>query len=732
MQDQSTSEIAARLQLRETHVENVLRLTREHCCVEFIATYRKSATGGLDESAIRAVLEHRNDLAKLASCKEAALQDIRGRGTLTPEMERAILRAPDPRRLHDLIVAFNPRRDTAAATAVARGLAPLAKAIRTGNTAAGLDELGANYVHHDREVHTADDALAGASHIIAEQLGTMPRVRRKARDAAWSTGVLRCSPGAAPEEQVKEFRDYFSYSEPVRDVPPHRVLAINRGERKKGLKVVLDMPLDQLLSRCREFAAREEHPFADFLTGCLRDALQRLVLPSIVREVRCDLTQRAERHAIEVFGTNVCGMLMTPPVRGVRVLGIDPGFRTGCKTTVVDADGALQAETILYAHEPHRRWDEAKKTLLEAIRKHKVDVVAIGNGTGCHETEQLVAEVIAEYDLPTRYTLVTEAGAGAYAAGELAAEEFPDLEPALRATVSVARRLQDPLSEFTKVDPRVVGVGLYQYDVDPERLKEHLDAVVRMCVNRVGVDVNKAHVALLRNVAGLNAARAREILAHRRRNGPFRSREQLKEVPGLDSHAFRNCAGFLRIYDGENPLDRTGIHPESYAHAERLIEFFGGSPGDLTTARGVPGLRSQLEMVTLEDLANQTGIDVSTLSGILHCLEHPGYDPRERNAPPIFKRQMTRLEDLKPGTWLKGTVRNVVDFGAFVDVGLKEDGLVHVSQFSNKYVKNPTDFLHVGQTVDVRVISTDPARRRIALSMIRDPKPPPSQEESGA
>jgi len=720
-----TSEIALQLRLREQQVQSTLDLLRQGNTVPFIARFCKETTGGLNRKTITAMVELRDRLAALGARKKAVLETIRDQGKLTDEFEKAVALAGQPWLLEDLYLPFRSQRHTAATLARDRGLEPLAELILSGQGETQIEDAAANFIRHDREVHTTDDAMAGASHIIAEHYSTNARLRQKVRDMIWSQGVLKSRKGPSADEELKEFRDYFSFSESVRNLPPHRVLAVNRGERKKALKTVVEVPMDELVKQCCKLCIRQGHPFADFLQGCLTDSLTRLVVPGISREVRRELTERAQQHAIDVFASNLRGILLTPPVPGVRVLAVDPGFRTGCKVAALDADGLLLGETIVYPHEPQKRWDEAKTALAEIIQKHRIDVVAIGNGTGCHETEKLVSEIIADNKLPIRYSLVSEAGASAYAAGELAKEEFPDLDAALRGTVSIGRRLQDPIADFVKVDPRCIGVGLYQHDVDQNLLKEHLDQIVYDCVNEVGADLNRANATLLSRISGLDEKIARNIVQHRCKSGPFTSREQLKNVEGVDEQVYRQSVGFLRIFGGDNPLDRTYIHPENYPVAHRILQRFGYGDDDLARRDGLPGLREKLQGVSLETLSAELDAGIPTLSDILYCLEFPEHDPRDEHPPPVFKTEMMRLEDLQPGMWLKGTVRNVVDFGAFVDIGVREDGLVHVSQFSSRYIKNPVDFVHVGQTVDVRIMSIDHDRRRIALSMIHDQRPVP-------
>ncbi|NIA21221.1 MAG: S1 RNA-binding domain-containing protein [Anaerolineaceae bacterium] len=735
-----TSETASQLRLREAQVQGTLYLLRQGNTVPYLARYCKETTGGLNRKTITAIVERCNRLSALQARKKAILQSLGEQGKLTDELRKAISLAGQPWLVEDLYLPFRPQHHTAAVLARDRGLEPLAELILSGQGETQIEDMAANFIRHDREVHTTDDALAGASHIIAEVYSTKARLRQKVRDTVWAQGVLRSSKGPNADEQFKEFRDYFNFSELVKNLPPHRVLAVNRGQRKKALKIAVEVPMDELLGQCRRMIIPENHPFADFLQRCLTDSLTRLVIANISREVRHELAERAELHAVDVFASNLQGILMTPPVPGLRVLAVDPGFRTGCKVAALDGDGRLLGETIVYPHEPQKRWDEAKTALAEVLRKHRIDVVAIGNGTGCHETEKLITEVIAENNLEIKYSLVSEAGASAYAAGELAKEEFPNLDAALRGTVSIGRRLQNPISEFVKVDPRCIGVGLYQHDVDQDLLKEHLDQVVYDCVNEVGADLNRANLALLSRISGLNESLARSIVARRDKSGPFTSREQLKSIDGIDQNVFRQSAGFLRIFGGDNPLDRTYIHPEDYPIAHRILQRFGYSEADLARPGGLPGLREKLQGLSLEKLSAELEVGIPTLSDLLYCLEFPEHDPRDDHPPPIFKTEMMRLEDLKPGMWLKGTIRNVVDFGAFVDIGVREDGLVHVSQFSSRYIKNPVDFVHVGQTVDVRIMSIDRDRQRIALSMIHDHQrpapprsataPPPSQPPS--
>ncbi len=723
MSEETIATIAALGHFNLEHVRAATEMIDQGFTIAFIARYRKEKTGNMGHGGLLRLLRLRQQVNQLQMRKAAVIESIREQDKLTPDLESQIQHAGQMRVLEDLYLPFKPARRTAGTIAVERGLQPLADAIMNGDQPLPLNQMAAGYIRHDQELHTTSDVLNGALMIVSECYGAHPLIRQRVRDLVWGEGVLTCSRGAVPEEHVKEFRDYFNFSEAIRQLPPHRVLAVNRGERKKALKVSVHVTQDILMEECRTLLVPQDHPYEDFLLQAIDDSLNRLVIPAISREVRKELTEAAECHAMDVFASNLTGMLMTPPVADARVLAIDPGFRTGCKVAALDEQGKLLAETIVYPHEPQCRWQDSKDTLRDLILKHKIELIAIGNGTGCHETEKLLTEAIAENDLHAKYTMVSEAGASVYAACPLAEEEFPKLDPALRAAVSIGRRLQNPLGEFVKVDPRCIGVGLYQHDVDQEMLRARLEEVVTNCVNSVDADANTAEASLLARISGLNPDMAKAIVASRLKDGPFRSRQDLCRIPEMDEFTFTMCAGFLRISGSENPLARTRVHPENYQVAETALDMLGYSLEDVANAEGLPGLRQKLEKVSLEEMAKSLGVGIPTLSDILFSLEHLDYDVRLQSPQPIFKSRMLVLEDLKPGMWLKGTVRNVVDFGAFVDIGVKEDGLVHVSQLSSKYIKNPTDFVHVGQTVDVRIVTIDRDRRRIALSMIRLQEP---------
>jgi len=712
--------LADRLGIKREPAEAASKLLDDRLTLTFIAHYCKSATGGLDESRLRRLATAREELRTLEDLRERVRREAKRAGLLTDELTQALDGATEAELLRDLLELSKPGRRTAATVATERGLAPLADYAWAG-PAEGPDlaQKAAEFVSHPREVRSAEDALAGAGHILAERFSRDWRVRQAIRRCVWEKGILEARQAKHGGKASAEFRAYFKFDEPVAHLPPHRVLAINRGERSKAIKV--SFAPETLFEEVMPILVRPGHRFAEFLKTVLGDALGRLVLPTIEREIRRRLTRQAEEHAIEVFAANLENLLMTPPLANTRILVIQPGFRSGCKVAVLETDGGLLAETILYPHEPKKQWLESKTALLAAIRNHGVQAVAIGNGTGCRTTEELVSQVIEENHLDLQYTIVNEAGAGAYADSPLAREEFPNLEASLRATISIGRRLQDPLAELVKIDPRAVGVGLYQHDVNQDRLKATLEQTVQSCVAAVGADVNTASPALLRYVPGLGP-QAVEALVARRRAGPIASREELRTLPTWDDRTFLQAAGFLRV-TGPNPLDATPIHPESYPAAERLLAKVGHKLEDLRNADSAKALEKDLTGISLEPLASDVGVPMLELMDLVSALQHPRFDPRSKHAPPIFRKKIRHIEDLQPGMWVKGTVRNVVDFGAFVDVGLAEDGLVHISQFSSHYIRNPTKFLHAGDVVEVRVVSIDADRNRISLTLIPDRRP---------
>lgn len=805
--------IAQDLQIRKLQVEAVVHLLDEGNTIPFITRYRKERTGGLNEEVLRQIQKRVQQQRNLTDRKQTILRNLTIQGKLTEELKNAVLYCEQPKRLEDLYLPFKPKKKSLAAAAREKGLGELAQSIWNREpVAANLGELLPTMVSPEKGLNTIEDILAGVGHILAEQMAELPEVRDLGRRFLWDTARLVVAKNEnVAEGQGQEFKDYFNYVESVRQIPPHRVLAINRGERENIIKCKLDAPFDRLFGYLLELLPLAEHPHAELLKRYAQDAMARLLVPSIEREIRRDLTDRAEEHAVAVFARNLRRLLLQPPVRGKRVLAIDPAYRTGCKLAVLDeysavldtstiypfattsspkwekkkkkdekkveapaataepstpADGpakpeAVSAASTSSATQPDGQADhpansetaattqpsdtqdvsstttvnaapetatpaepapdkkaEAKAKLIEFAKQHKIDLIALGNGTASRETEEIVAAAIAEALPGVSYVVVNEAGASHYSTSPTAREEFPNLDATARGTVSIGRRLQDALSELVKIDPQNLGVGLYQHDIAEKKLKESLESVVESAVNYVGVDLNTASAALLRYVAGLNQLRAHAIVDRRNSKGPFKTREQLQEVPGIGDITYTQAAGFLRIPNSENPFDNTAIHPETYVAANKLLEKVNKTPGQLSDGAALIELRAKLTELPAEPTAQELGIGLPTYHDLVEALTRPGRDPREELPPPIFKQGILQIEDLKPGLELKGTVQNVVDFGAFVDVGLKDSGLVHISQLANKFIKSPYDIVSVGDIVTVWVMTVDMDRRRVSLTMI--------------
>jgi transcriptional accessory protein Tex/SPT6 len=805
------SRIAQDLQIRKVQVESVVALLDEGNTVPFITRYRKERTGGLNEEIIRQVQTRVGLLRQLAERKKTILKSIEGQGKLTDELRDALLAADTSKRLEDLYLPYKPKKRTLATMARERGLEPLALAIWTRDPAvANLNEVLPTMVNPEKELATPEDVLQGVGHILAEQVSETADVRAAVRALLWETAKLTTGKSETlAEGQGLEYKDYFQFTEPVRHIPPHRILAINRGEKEGALKGRLEWDAEAVRKAALAKLPLDHHPHAEFLRAVTEDALGRLLLPSLEREIRRELTEESEEHAVRVFARNLRSLLLQPPLRGRRALAIDPGYRTGCKLAALDEVGNLLEEGVIYPfgrgdrgkgkgdrargekHEPPRSEKQepppasapeavpqasapdtapppeaqpvelpapameappappappppaprevAKTKLEELIRKHQLNVIAIGNGTACRETEELISELISSRLPELAYVIVNEAGASVYSASTVGREEFPNYDATLRGTISIGRRLQDPLSELVKIDPQSIGVGLYQHDLHPRRLKEQLDAVVESCVNHVGVDLNTASVPLLRHVSGLNQLVARELVDYRKQNGPFRSRDQLLQVPNVGPARYVQAAGFLKILGGDNPLDQTWIHPESYGAAQRLLGELGYGLDVLQDRQRNEELQQRLKSLPPEEVSVRLEVGVPTLRDILEALARPGRDPREDLPAPIFKKGILKLEDLQPGMELKGTVLNVVDFGAFVDIGLKDSGLVHISQMANRYIKNPYDVVAVGDVVTIWVLSVDQERRRVSLTMIKpgterkppEKKPPPQRPQRG-
>ena len=870
-QPHDLSRIAQDLQIRKAQVEAVVQLLDEENTVPFITRYRKERTGGLNEEAIRRIEERVHDLRGLADRKQTILKHIAYQGRLTDGLVQAILAAEFPKRLEDLYLPYKPKKKSKATEAREKGLGPLAEAIFHRDPAvAKLDEVLPGLVDPDKWLLNTDEVLAGVKDVLADLIADSADVRGPLRNYIWDQGLVAANKvETLPDGKGKEYEPYAQFKEPVKEIPPHRVLAINRGEKANVLRVRID--LDRNLAG--EIAVYHldlvDHPHRELMASVVADALDRLVLPSLEREVRRELTEKAQDHAIVVFARNLRSLLLQPPLRGKRVLAVDPGIRTGCKLAVLDETGTLVEDAVVYPHGQKRNAAESKRKIEQLVRKYQIPVIAIGNGTGCREAEQLVADLIADLEhrrlnpsasvsealaeppapepaapvipsvpepasvthsdtethglpaqsfdstpllsveamtltsevspapeittaettgthapvsetlttathqapaapMPTppprqpevsleglpdalpelAYVIVIEAGASDYSASPVAREEFPTLDATTRGTISIGRRLQDPLAELVKIDPQHIGVGLYQHDVKPKHLKESLETVISSCVNAVGVNLNTASVPLLRHVSGLNQLVAREVVDYRGRNGPFTSREQLLQVPGLGDKRFTQAAGFLKIPDAPDPLETTWIHPESYPAARQILADLGFTPADLRDRAKLEELRGKLGTVNAAEAALRLKTGEPTVRDILDAIARPGRDPREDLPPPIFKKGVLRLEDISPGMELKGTVLNVVPFGAFVDIGLKESGLVHISQMANRYIKSPYDVVAVGDVVTVWVMEVKPGEKKISLSMIapgqerrlqgdrfagppRDQRPEPRQEQRG-
>lgn len=890
------SRIAQDLQIRKIQVENVVQLLDEGNTIPFITRYRKERTGGLNEDVLRIIQERVQLLRQLGDRKQTILRSIDNQGKLTPELRSAILSADNPRRLEDLYLPYKPKKRSLATAAREKGLEPLALAIWYGDPAVGnLSEVLAGMIEPEKDLTDAEKVLEGARHILAEMVAEAADVRSAVRNVLWDTGKLCTNKSEKlAEGQGLEYKDYFQFTEPVRHIPPHRILAINRGEKENALQVKFDwdselglrialerlpLPLPGSLPPLPEASpppvapsaatvgepsslsnetgessalaagaseavalateqppadvvaapelprsaltplplraeALDKHPHADFLREVTLDALTRLLVPSLEREIRRELRMRAEDHAVSVFARNLRSKLLAAPLRGRRVLAIDPGFRTGCKLAVLDEIGNPIEDGVIYPHTGSKR-GEAKAKLEQMVRKYQTQVIAIGNGTACRETEEIVSELIAELDARRRgeatppppavaevapveapptpsveptpppsesaavttepiapssegtssetvaapveaaaptpseppppppeplpdaplelaYVIVNEAGASVYSASPVGKEEFPNLDATLRGTISIGRRLQDPLSELVKIDPQHVGVGLYQHDVPAKELRQSLDGVIESCVNQVGVDLNTASVPLLRHVSGLNQLVAHDLVEYRKTHGPFRDRRQLLEINGIGEQRFIQAAGFLKIAGGDNPLDRTWIHPESYSVAEQILNDLGYDTQTLCDRERLAELHEKLKGLAPEEVAKRLHAGLPTVKDILDALARPGRDPREDLPPPVFKKGILKIEDLQPGMELKGTVLNVVDFGAFIDIGLKDSGLVHISQMANRYVKSTYDVASVGDVVSVWVLAVDKERHRVSLTMIApgsERKPPEKNSE---
>ena len=723
--DKIIKTIAEELNIRPTQVENTIKLIDEGNTIPFIARYRKEVTGGLSDEILRELGERLNYLRNLEQRKEEVIKSIDEQGKLTDEILQAVAIAKTLSEVEDIYRPYKQKKKTRATVAKAKGLEPLAKIIIEQKETKPIEEIAKEYINidklseedkknKDKVVNNIEEAIQGALDIIAEDISDNAKYRKEIKRVLFREGLIVTK---AAKDEKSNYEMYYEYSEPIKYIPSHRILAINRGEKEEFLKVKIEKPEEKILAYIERDIIKGETQFTQMLKETIKDSFSRLIEPSIDREIRSDLTEKAEDKAIKVFGQNSKQLLLGAPIKGKTVMGFDPAYRTGCKIAVIDETGKVLDYTTVYPTEPQNDIEGAKKELLKLIEKDEVDMIAIGNGTASRESEMFVADMIKEASRPVHYVIVSEAGASVYSASKLATEEYPDINVSIRGAISIARRLQDPLAELVKIDPKAIGVGQYQHDVNQKKLAESLTGVVEDSVNKVGVDVNTATPSLLSYVSGINSTIAKNIVKYRDENGKLKNRKQLLKVPKLGKVAFEQCAGFLRIMDGDNPLEITAVHPESYEATEKLLASIGFDKNDLRDKEKLQNLREKLKTIDIPKTAKELGIGEMTLTDIISELSKPGRDPREDMPKPILRSDVLKLEDLKEGMILTGTVRNVIDFGAFVDIGVKHDGLVHISEMSDKYIKNPSDIVSVGDIVKVKVIKIDKERQKVALSM---------------
>lgn len=708
------SALAKELSVKESQVKAAVELIDAGNTIPFIARYRKEATGALDDTQLRALNDRLTYLRSLAQRKEEVLSFIEGQGKLTGQLRLSLEKAATLSEVEDIYRPFRPKRKTRASTAREQGLEPLAQALLLQDPAFQPQQAAGQYLCPEKGIETVEQALQGAMDIIAEEVADHAALRKELRALLWQKALITSVLGEKPNPV---YQMYEEYSEAVCKIAPHRILALDRGQREDALKVSVEMEPQPCLSLIYRFFLKGSSPAGEYVEKACSDSFSRLLYPSLERELRSLLTENASRQAIGVFSQNLHHLLMQPPIRGMVTMGFDPAYRTGCKIAVVDPTGKVLDTTVVYPTPPQNKTEQARQTLSALIKKHGVQVISIGNGTASRESEQFVAKMIGELHLPVSYVIVSEAGASVYSASKLGAEEFPQFDVSLRSAVSIARRLQDPLAELVKIDPKAIGVGQYQHDMPPKEMDAALGGVVENCVNSVGVDLNTASGSLLSYVAGINASTAKNIVAYREENGPFGRRSQLLKVPRLGKKAFEQCAGFLRIPQGDNVLDRTGVHPESYPHAEKLLALCGYTLQDVAQ-NAIGELKNRCQALGgIGQVANRLGIGPLTLADIVDELLKPGRDPRDQLFKPLLRTDVMEMKDLTPGMELTGTVRNVIDFGVFVDIGVHEDGLVHISQICDRYIKHPSQVLKVGDIVRVKVLEVDQKRGRIALTM---------------
>lgn len=710
--EQINERLVKEFKLKPFQVENAIKLIDEGNTIPFIARYRKEQTGEMSDEQLRDMFDRLNYLRNLEKRKEEVIRLIDEQGKLDDELKNNILSSETMTEVEDLYRPYKQKKRTRATIAKEKGLEPLALIIYNQEEKHDLIKLAEEYINEEKDVNSVEDALTGAKDIVAEIISDVAEYRKDIRKIIYDVGVI-VSKAAKDEKSVYEM--YYDYAEAVSKIPSHRILAINRGEKEEFLKVKIDGTDEPALNYLNGQVIKKDSPYEEILKEIIEDAYKRLIKPSVENEVRNDLTGVAEEQAIKVFGQNAKKLLLQPPLKGLTVMGFDPAYRTGCKIAVIDETGKLLDTTTVYPTEPQNDVEGAKKKLLDLINKYNVSMIAIGNGTASRESEQFVAELLKSVKHDIHYAIVSEAGASVYSASKLATEEYPDINVSLRGAISIARRLQDPLAELVKIDPKSIGVGQYQHDVNQNRLNESLTGVVEDAVNSVGVDLNTATPSLLKYVSGVSKTVANNIVKYRDENGKIKTRKELLKVSKLGPAAYTQCAGFLRIPESKNPLDNTSVHPESYEVAEKILNNIGFKLDDLKT--NLLEIRAKLSTVVPADVAKELDIGVPTVRDIIKELQKPGRDPREDMPKPILRSDVLKMEDLKEGMILTGTVRNVIDFGAFVDIGVKNDGLVHISEMSDKYVKNPMDVVSVGDIVKVRVIKIDLEKKKVSLSM---------------
>ena len=713
--------IAQELKIKEQQVNATIDLLDSGNTIPFISRYRKEVTGELTEEHIRHIEERTQYLRNLVKRQEEILASIEEQGKLTPELTSAIEKSIKLQELEDIYLPFRPKKRTRASIAKEKGLEPLAELILAQDNANNLEAIATDFINADLEVNSLEDAINGAMDIIAETVCEQAQIRALIRRQLWQKGQIATELNSEDPELIKPFLMYAEYSEAVNTLPSHRILAINRGEKKDILKVKLLTDHDNNIALIAQQIIKTTSNFSQTIITALTDGYKRLLLPSLEREIRTQLTENAEQQAIKVFGLNLKQLLLQAPLAGYNVMGLDPGYRTGCKVAIISPTGAVLDHGVLYLTASEGEKIKSAEKMLSLIKKHNVGLISIGNGTASYETEEFTAKLISDNNLDVHYLITNEAGASVYSASKLAVAELPDYDVTIRGAISIARRVQDPLAELVKIDPKSIGVGQYQHDVNQKELSATLDTVIESAVNHVGVELNTASSELLRHVAGVNATVAKNIISFRDENGTFKNRKQLLKVPRLGQAAFTQCAGFLRLAQSDCPLDNTPVHPESYPLTEQILAKFGFDIKDLKTKEKLVALKEVIQTANIEALAEELTAGIPTIRDILEALTKPGRDPREDLPAPLTRKNIVKLSDIVVGTVLKGTVHNVTDFGVFVDIGIKTNGLIHRSELSHKYFKHPLDIVSVGDVIDVMIINVEPERNRIGLSLKQVP-----------